>query len=84
MASVCDTLVVVQFATAGPKLLVLNSTVTDAMHSGGTVVLQVTLAAGVEPSTTLSALTVIVESANWAAANVVVIVTYKINTNIIE
>ena len=42
---------------------------------------QVTLAAGVELSTTLSALTVIKESANRAAASVSMIATYKINTN---
>ena len=45
--------------------------------------LQVTLAAGVDPSTTLSALTVIEESANRAAANVSMIATYKIILTII-
>ena len=59
MTSVCDVLVVVLVATTGPVLIVLNSTLTDATHCGGTVVLQVTLAAGVGPST-LSALTVTV------------------------
>ena len=43
--------------TTLPLLLVLSSTVTDATHSGGAVVLQVTLTPGVEPYT-LSALTV--------------------------
>ena len=43
MNSVCDVLVVVYFATAGPRLLVLNSTLTDATHCGGAAVLQVTL-----------------------------------------
>ena len=55
MTSVCDVLVVVLVATTGPRLLVLNSTVTDATHSGGTVVFHVTLTPGVEPPT-LSAL----------------------------
>ena len=64
MTSVCDALVVVQLATTGPKLLFLSSTVTDAMHRGGIDVCQVTLAAGVELSTTFSALTVTVESKN--------------------
>ena len=63
MTSVCDVLVVVELATTGPLLLVLNSTLTDATHSGGTVVLQVTLTAGVGPST-LSALTVTVDCEN--------------------
>ena len=45
------------FITAGPRLLVLNSTVKDVTHSGGAVVLQVTRTAGVDPCTTLSALT---------------------------
>ena len=54
MNSVCaDILVVVYFATTGPRLLVLNSTLTDVTHCGGTVVFQVTLT---EPFT-LSALT---------------------------
>ena len=57
MTSVCDVLLVVLVATTGPILLVLNSTLTDATHSGGTVVFQVTLTAGVGPST-LSALAV--------------------------
>ena len=52
MISVCDALVVVLVATTGPDWLpVLNSTLTDVTHSGGTVVLQVTLAPGVEPLT---------------------------------
>ena len=63
MTSVCDVLVVVELATTGPGLPVLKSTVTDVTHSGGAVVLQVTLAAGVGPST-LSALTVTLESEN--------------------
>ena len=46
--------------------LVVNSTVADATHSGGTVVLQVTLAPGVEPSS-LSALTVTLYIENSAA-----------------
>ena len=50
MTSVCDVFVVVLVAT-GPRLLVLNSTVTDATHSGGTVVFQVTLTPGIEPPT---------------------------------
>ena len=41
-------------------MLVLNCTLTDVTHSGVTVVLQVTLAAGVGPFT-LSAPTVTVE-----------------------
>ena len=57
MNSVCDVLLVVLVVTIGPLLLVLMSTRTDATHSGGAVVLQVTLTAGVEPST-LSALTI--------------------------
>ena len=61
MNSLCDVLVVVLVATTAPRLLVLKSTLTEVTHSGGTVVLQVTLTAGVEPST-LSALTVTVES----------------------
>ena len=63
MNSVWDVLVVVLVATAVPILLVLNSTITDVTHCGGAVVLQVTLTAGVEPST-LSALTVTVEDEN--------------------
>ena len=58
MTSVSDALVVVKDLTTLPLLLVLNSTVTDATHSDGAVVLQVTLAPAVEPST-LSALTLI-------------------------
>ena len=57
MTSVCDVLVVVLVATTGPLLLILKSTFTDVTHSSGTVVLQVTLTAGVGAST-LSALTV--------------------------
>ena len=50
--------------TTGPAWLpVLNSTLTDVTHSGGVVVLQVTLAAGVELST-LSAFTVTVDNRN--------------------
>ena len=61
MTSVCDVLLVVLVATIkGPELPVLNSTLTDVTHSGGTVMFQVTLVAGVRPST-LSALTVTVE-----------------------
>ena len=63
MSSVWDVLVVVYVATKGPRLLVLKLTLTNATHSGGAVVLQVTLAPGVEPLT-LSALTVTVESEN--------------------
>ena len=59
MTSVSD--VLLGDLTTLPLLLVLNSTVTDATHSGGTVVLQVTLAPGVEPSS-LTALTVTVRS----------------------
>ena len=62
MNSVCDILVVVVVATKSPDLF-LKFTVTDVIHSGGIVVLQVTLAPGVEPPT-LSALTVIVECEN--------------------
>ena len=64
MISVCDVLLVVLVVTTGPNLLVLKSTLTDATHCGGAVVLQVTLAAGVENPLTFSALTVIVESEN--------------------
>ena len=60
MISACDVLVVVLVTITGPRLLVLNSTLTDATHSGGTVMFQVTLAPGVGPPT-LSALTVTVE-----------------------
>ena len=64
MTSVCDVLLVVLVATRVPEgLRVLKSTLTDATHSGGTVVLQVTLAAGVGPST-LSALTLTVWDEN--------------------
>ena len=63
MISVSDALVVVLVATTGPLLLVLKSTLTDVTHSGAAVVLQVTLTAGVGPST-LSAFTVTVESEN--------------------
>ena len=64
MTAVPDVSLVVWFATTVPEWLqILKSTLTDATHSGGTVVLQVTLAAGVGPST-LSALTVTVESVN--------------------
>ena len=64
MTSVCDGLVVVLAATTGPRLLVLKSTLTDVTHCGGTVVFQLTLAAGVENPLTFSALTVTVESEN--------------------
>ena len=57
MTSVCDVLVVVLVATNFPLVVVLKFTNTDVTHSGGTVVLQVTLAPGVEPLT-LSARTV--------------------------
>ena len=57
MNSESDVLVVVLVTTTDPGILVLKSTLTDVTHSGGTVVLQVTLTAGVGPST-LSALTV--------------------------
>ena len=64
MNSVSDVLLVVLVATTGPLLLVLKSTLTDVTHSGGIVVLQVTLTAGVGRST-LSALTVtLLESEN--------------------
>ena len=63
MISVSDVLVVAYVATKGPRLLVLKLTLTDFTHCGGTVVLQVTLAPGVEPLT-LSALTVRVEDKN--------------------
>ena len=66
MNSVCNILVVVYFATAGPRLLVLNCTVTNATHSGGIVacvVFQVTLT---EPFT-LSALAVTVLTAKSTA-----------------
>ena len=67
MTSVSDVLVVVSDLTTLPLLLVLNSTVTDATHSGGTVVLQVTLAPGVEPSS-IPVLTVTVRNVRSAAA----------------
>ena len=63
MTSVTDALVVVLVATTGPRLLVLNSTLTDVTHCGGAVVFQFTLTAGVGPST-LSAFTVTFESEN--------------------
>ena len=66
MNSVCDVLLVVLVATTGPVLLVLKSTLTDVTHSDSIVVLQVTLAAGVGPST-LSALTVTVLDKKAAA-----------------
>ena len=64
MNSVCDVLLVVLVATTGPLLLVLKSTLTDATHCGGIVVLQVTLAAGVENPLTFAALTVTVDREN--------------------
>ena len=51
MISVCDVLVVVLVAANCLLVVVLKSTVTDVTHSGGNVVLQVTLAPGVEPPT---------------------------------
>ena len=79
MTSVCDVLVGVLDLTTLPLILVLKSTVTDATHSGGAAVLQLTLAPGVEPST-LSAFTVTVyiEKATPMNACVVVsvVVTY--------
>ena len=63
MISVSDVLVVVWVATGPPRVLVLNSILTDATHSDGTVVLQVTRAPGVGPST-LSTLAVTVKSRN--------------------
>ena len=71
MTSVCDVLVVVLVATTGPRLLVLKSTLTDVTHSGGIVVLQVTLTAGGENPLTFSALTVTVESENRPATCVI-------------
>ena len=53
-------LVVVYLVTSAPSVLRLNTTLTDVTHSGGNVVLQVTLTPGVEPFT-LSALKVTVE-----------------------
>ena len=67
MTSVCAVLVVVLDPTILPLLLVLNSTVTDATHSGGAVVLQVTLTPGAEPSS-LSALAVTVRYEKVTAA----------------
>jgi len=67
MTSVPDALVVVLDLTTLPLILVLNSTVAYATHSGGTVVFQATLAPGVEPST-LSALTVTLPNEMSAAA----------------
>ena len=49
MISVCDVLVVVLVATNFPLVVVLKFTLTDVTHSGGNVVLQVTLTPGVEP-----------------------------------
>ena len=63
MTSVCDVLVVVLVATNLPLGVVLKFTVTDVTHSGGSLVLQVTLALGVEPPT-LSACTVRLEDRN--------------------
>ena len=57
MNSVCDVLLVVLVATKNPSPF-LKFTVTDVTHSGGIVVLHVTLAPGVEPPT-LSARTFI-------------------------
>ena len=69
MTSVSDVLVVVQVATGPLRALVLNSTLADATQSGGTVVLQVTRAPGVEPPT-LAAFTVTVETENLATGHV--------------
>ena len=55
-----DVLVVVYLVTSAPSVLRLNTTLTDVTHSGGNVVLQVTLTPGIEPFT-LSALKVTVE-----------------------
>ena len=63
MTSVCDVLVAVLVATTTPLVLFLKFTVTAVTHSGGNAVLQVTLAAGVEPPT-LSALIVRLEDRN--------------------
>ena len=62
MNSVCDILVVVLVATKTQDLF-LKFTVTDATHSGGIAVFQVTLTPGVEPPT-LSVLTVTVDDEN--------------------
>ena len=62
MNSVCDIFLVVLVATKNLDPF-LMFTVTDVIHSGGSVVLQVTLTLGVEPPT-LSVLTVTVESEN--------------------
>ena len=69
MTSVSDVLVVVQVATGPPRALVLNSILTDATHSGCTVVLQVTRAPGVEPPT-LAAFTVTVETENLVTGRI--------------
>ena len=63
MTSVCDVLVVVLAAAKPPVGVVLKLTLTDVTHSVGTVVLQVTLAPEVEPST-LSARAVRLEDRN--------------------
>ena len=63
MISVSDLLVVVLDATNTPLDVALKFTVTDVTHSGGTIILQVTLAPGFEPLT-LSARTVTVERVN--------------------
>ena len=60
MTSVCDVLVVVLLATNTLLVVVLKFTLTYVTHSGGSVVLQVTLTPGVEPLT-LTALAVTVE-----------------------
>ena len=62
MNSVCDVFLVVLVATKNLDSF-LMFTVTDVIHSGGSVVLQVTLAPGVEPPT-LSAFTVTMEFEN--------------------
>ena len=67
MTSVCDVLVAVLAAANTPLVVVLNTTLTDVTHSGGSVVLQATLAPGVEPLT-LSARTVRLEDRNCASA----------------
>ena len=63
MTSVCDVLVVVLAAANFPLGVVLKLTLTDVTHSGGSVVLQVTLPPGVEPPT-LTARTVRFEDRN--------------------
>ena len=54
-----DVLLVVKFVSTDPCGLILKFTLTNATHSGGAVVVQVTLTPGVEPFS-LSALQVTV------------------------